>query len=61
MTTVRPHPETETNGPERLPLRWGVILATAVGAGMVAFMAGGMLAAIGAVGLVVSMLHKVLA
>ncbi|MBV9830250.1 MAG: hypothetical protein JOZ82_01535 [Marmoricola sp.] len=49
------------SGPERLPLRWAVILIAAAAAGAAAFMAGGALAALGAVCLVASTLHKVLA
>jgi hypothetical protein len=47
--------------PERLPLRWGVIIMAAAGAGAVAFAAGGPLAAIGVASLVATTLHKVLA
>jgi hypothetical protein len=49
------------SGPERPPLRWGVIIIAAAGAGAAAFAAGGLLAAIGAASLVLSTLHKVLA
>jgi hypothetical protein len=61
MTRVRRNPQPEGNDPERLPLRWGVILLATVGAGVTAFMIGGPLAAIGVAGLVVSTLHKILA
>jgi hypothetical protein len=54
-------PPAAGNGPERLPLRWGVIVITAAGAGAAAFAVGGLLAAIGAASLVLSTLHKVLA
>ncbi len=50
-----------SNDPERLPLRWGVILMAAVCTGAAAFIVGGPLAAIGVAGFVVSTLHKVLA
>jgi len=49
------------NDPERLPLRWGVIVIVAAGAGAAAFAVGGLLAAIGVASLVMSTLHKVLA
>lgn len=49
------------NDPERLPLRWGVIVIVAAGAGAAAFAAGGLLAAIGVASLVMTTLHKVLA
>jgi len=49
------------NDPERLPLRWGVIIIVAAGAGAAAFAVGGLLAAIGVASLVMSTLHKVLA
>lgn len=62
MAKVRRNPhQPHSNDPERLPLRWGVILMAAVGAGATAFAAAGPLAAIGTVGLVISSLHKVLA
>jgi hypothetical protein len=48
-------------GPERLPLRWGVILIAAGAAGAAAFTVGGAIAALGAACLVASTLHKVLA
>ena len=50
-----------SNDPERLPLRWGVIVIVAAGAGAAAFAVGGLLAAIGVASLVMSTLHKVLA
>jgi hypothetical protein len=61
MPRVRRNPQPESYDPERLPLRWGVILMAAAGAGAAAFAAGGPLAAIGVAGLVVTTLHKVLA
>jgi hypothetical protein len=48
------------SSPERLPLRWGLILVAATAAGAAAFTVGGTLAALGAACLVVSTLHKVL-
>ncbi len=54
-------PPAPSGGPERLPLRWGVILIAAGAAGAAAFTAGGAIAALGAVCLVASTLHKVLA
>ena len=50
-----------TGGPERLPLRWGVILMASASAGAVAFAAGGPLAAIGTASVVLATLHTVLA
>ena len=47
--------------PERLPLRWGVILMASAETGVVAFAAGGPLAAIGTASVVLAALHKVLA
>jgi hypothetical protein len=61
MPRVRQNPRSESIDPERLPLRWGVILMAAVSVGAAAFAAGGPLAAIGLAGLVVSTLHRVLA
>jgi hypothetical protein len=49
------------SAPERLPLRWGVIVIVAAGAGAAAFAAGGLLAAIGVASVVMTTLHKVLA
>ncbi|WP_327411419.1 hypothetical protein OG458_42825 (plasmid) [Streptomyces sp. NBC_01281] len=46
---------------ERLPQRWGIILTAAVVMGAVAFMAGGPLAALGAIGVTIGTLHAVLA
>ncbi|REF00658.1 hypothetical protein [Thermomonospora umbrina] len=54
MSIVRRNPEPSGGDSERLPLRWGVILLAALGAGATAF-------AFGAAGLVVSTLHSVLA
>lgn len=48
-------------GPERLPLRWCVILMASAAAGVLAFAAGGPLAAIGTASVVLATLHKVLA
>ena len=61
MSRVRRTRQVHSNDPERLPLRWGVILIAAVGTGVFAFAVAGPLAAIGAAGFVVSTLHKVLA
>ncbi len=61
MSRVRRPLQPHSNDPERLPLRWGVILMAAVGAGAVAFAVAGPLAAIGTAGFVVSTLHKALA
>lgn len=60
MSRTRRHSPSEGNAPERLPLRWGLILIAAVGAGTAAFAVGGPLAAIGLAALIVSTLHKVL-
>ena len=48
-------------GPERLPLRWGLIVITAAAAGAAVFPVGGPLAAVGTVCLVAGTLHSVLA
>jgi hypothetical protein len=63
MFRVRRESQSPAAGsdPERLPLRWGVIIMAAAGAGVAAFAAGGLLAAIGVAGVVVTTLHKVLA
>jgi hypothetical protein len=62
MFRVRRKPQSPAtaSGPERLPLRWGVILIAAATAGAAAFTAGGAIAALGAACLVASTLHKVL-
>lgn len=60
MSRVRRDHQSHSNDQARLPLRWGVILMAAVGAGAAAFVGGGSLPAIGAVLLVISTLHKVL-
>jgi len=54
-------PPVAGSDPERLPLRWGVIIMAAAGAGAAVFAVGGLLAAIGVAGVVVTTLHKVLA
>jgi hypothetical protein len=61
MSTVRRNTTTNTNPPERLPLRWGVIGGAAIAAGAVAFAVGGPLVAIGTACLTLTTLHKVLA
>ncbi|MFI2620545.1 hypothetical protein [Streptomyces sp. NPDC018584] len=62
MTNVRRSTPSNTPGsPERLPLRWGVILTAAALAAAVAFIAGGPLAALGTAWMVVGTLHAVMA
>lgn len=56
-----PVPAASSSGPERLPLRWGVIIMAAAGAAAAVFAAGGLFAAIGTAGVVVTTLHAVLA
>jgi hypothetical protein len=62
MSNLRRHRVSgnTTPDPERLPLRWAVIGIAAAGVGAVAFLAGGPLAALGAVGATVSTLHTVM-
>jgi hypothetical protein len=55
------HSPVAGNDPERLSLRWGVIVIVATGAGAAAFTVGGLLAAIGVASVVMTTLHKVLA
>ena len=63
MFRVRRESQSPVAGsdPERLPLRWGVIVIVAAGAGAAALAAGGLLAAIGVASVVLTTLHKVLA
>lgn len=61
MSRVRQTHQPYSKDPERLPLRWGVILMAAADAGAFAFAVAGPLAAIGTVGFIVATLHKVLA
>ncbi|GGV68668.1 hypothetical protein GCM10010277_78100 [Streptomyces longisporoflavus] len=62
MTNVRRNSSNNTpDSREPLPLRWGVILTAAALAAAVTFVVGGPLAALGAVSVVVSTLHTVMA
>lgn len=49
-----------SNGDEHLPLRWGVILTIAVGAGILAGFVGGPLAGLGSGLAVCGLLHQIL-
>ncbi|GHC37954.1 hypothetical protein GCM10010348_76560 [Streptomyces anthocyanicus] len=62
MTNIRRRTTSENSAPapQRLPQRWAVILIAAAGMGVMAFMAGGPLAALGAVGTTVTILHTVM-
>ncbi|MFI8085796.1 hypothetical protein ACIF6L_34025 [Kitasatospora sp. NPDC086009] len=52
---------SNNNEPERLSQRWALILSVAVGAGVLAFAAGGLLAGLGTVVAVITLLHTVMA
>ncbi|WP_143568805.1 hypothetical protein [Streptomyces amritsarensis] len=61
MANVRRNSTGNTNAPEPLPQRWGLILTASALAGWVAFLAGGPLAAFGIALVVVGTLHTILA